>query len=111
MGGISLPLALLGLQAMLGTVVQALYNVYYGYTAQELQEFIADTETGMVVEEMVYDGADCHCRVPETILPPSSSSSSSSSDAATTTTTTTTTAAPTTENTSTEYSSPSSSSS
>ena len=43
MGGISLPLALLGMQAMLGTVVQAQYNVYYGYTAQELQEFIADT--------------------------------------------------------------------
>ena len=43
MGGISLPLALLGLQAMLGTVVGAQYNVYYGYTAQELQEFIADT--------------------------------------------------------------------
>merc|ERR1712037_21993 len=104
MGGISLPLALLGVQAMLGVVVvDAQYNVYYGYTAQELQEFISDTETGMVVEEMVYDGADCHCRVPETILPPSSSSSSSS-DAGTTTTTTTTT-----DNT-TEYSSPSSSS-
>ena len=43
MGGISLPLALLGMQVMLGTVVQAQYNVYYGYTAQELQEFIADT--------------------------------------------------------------------
>ena len=44
MGGISLPLALLGMQAMLGVVVvQAQYNVYYGYTAQELQEFIADT--------------------------------------------------------------------
>merc|ERR1711963_1127443 len=38
---------------------------------------------------MVYDGADCHCRVPDTL--PSSSSSSSSS----TTTTTTTTAAAT----------------
>ena len=105
MGRISLPLALLGLQAMMvvpmveghsnlhitllgvqamfTVVVQAQYNVYYGYTAQELQEFIADTvlssfkknffasfqlilsppqETGMVVEEMVYDGADCHCR-------------------------------------------------
>ena len=43
MGGISLPLALLGMQAMLGVVVDAQYNVYYGYTAQELQEFIADT--------------------------------------------------------------------
>ena len=106
MGRISLPLALLGMQAMLGAVVdarsnihftllgvqamlgmvaEAQYNVYYGYTAQELQEFIADTvidcffsfsiflfctfqfffpsqETGMVVEELVYDGADCHCR-------------------------------------------------
>ena len=79
MGRISLPLALLGVQALLGMVVGAQYNVYYGYTAQELQEFIADTvmavlffllsfsillsqETGMVVEEMVYDGADCHCR-------------------------------------------------
>ena len=80
MGRISLPLALLGVQALLGMVVDAQYNVYYGYTAQELQEFIADTvmavlcffplsfsillsqETGMVVEEMVYDGADCHCR-------------------------------------------------
>merc|ERR1712061_485097 len=93
MGRISLPLALLGVQALLGMVVDAQYNVYYGYTAQELQEFIADTETGMVVEEMVYDGADCHCRVPETTLPPSSSSSSSSSDAGTTTTTTTTTSA------------------
>merc|ERR1712241_1586760 len=103
----SLPLALLGVQALLGMVVDAQYNVYYGYTAQELQEFIADTETGMVVEEMVYDGADCHCRVPETTLPPSSSSSSASSEAGTTTTTTTTT----TENTTTEYSSPSSSSS
>merc|ERR1711994_1162736 len=80
-----------GAQAMFTVVVQAQYNVYYGYTAQELQEFIADTETGMVVEEMVYDGADCHCRVPETTLPPSSSSSSSSSDAGTTSTSTTTT--------------------
>ena len=79
MGRISLPLALLGVQALLGMVVDAQYNVYYGYTAQELQEFIADTvmavlffllsfsillsqETGMVVEEVVYDGADCHCR-------------------------------------------------
>ena len=64
MGRISLPLALLGMQAMLGAVVdarsnihftllgvqamlgmvaEAQYNVYYGYTAQELQEFIADT--------------------------------------------------------------------
>ena len=43
MGRISLPLALLGMQAMLGVVVDAQYNVYYGYTAQELQEFIADT--------------------------------------------------------------------
>ena len=44
MGGISLPLALLGVQAMLGVVVvDAQYNVYYGYTAQELQEFISDT--------------------------------------------------------------------
>ena len=43
MGRILLPLALLGMQAMLGVVVDAQYNVYYGYTAQELQEFIADT--------------------------------------------------------------------
>ena len=43
MGRISLPLALLGVQALLGMVVDAQYNVYYGYTAQELQEFIADT--------------------------------------------------------------------
>ena len=43
MGRISLPLALLGMQAMLGVMVDAQYNVYYGYTAQELQEFIADT--------------------------------------------------------------------
>ena len=64
MGRISLPLALLGMlamlgavvdarsnihftllgvQAMLGMVAEAQYNVYYGYTAQELQEFIADT--------------------------------------------------------------------
>merc|ERR1719225_1703118 len=40
---------------------------------------------------MVYDGADCHCRVPDTL--PSSSSSSSSSSSTTTTTTTTTAAA------------------
>ena len=67
MGRISLPLALLGMQAMLGAVVdarsnihftllgvqamlgmvaEAQYNVYYGYTAQELQEFIADTVLG-----------------------------------------------------------------
>merc|ERR1719166_411231 len=98
-GHSSLHITLLGAQAMFTVVVQAQYNVYYGYTAQELQEFIADTETGMVVEEMVYDGADCHCRVPDTL--PSSSSSSSSVDTTTTTTTTTTT----------EYSSPSSSSS
>ena len=39
----NLHLTLLGVQAMLGIVVEAQYNVYYGYTAQELQEFIADT--------------------------------------------------------------------
>merc|ERR1712127_498173 len=107
----NLHFTMLGVQAMLGMVAEAQYNVYYGYTAQELQEFIADTETGMVVEETVYDGADCHCRVPEMGFPSySSSSSSSSSDAGTTTTTTTTTTTATTANTTTEYSSPSSSS-
>ena len=71
MGRISLPLALLGLQAMMvvpmveghsslhvtllgaqamfTVVVQAQYNVYYGYTAQELQEFIADTVLSSVI--------------------------------------------------------------
>ena len=39
----NLHLTMLGVQAMLGIVVEAQYNVYYGYTAQELQEFIADT--------------------------------------------------------------------
>ena len=71
MGRISLPLALLGLQAMMvvpmveghsnlhitllgaqamfTVAVQAQYNVYYGYTAQELQEFIADTVLSSVI--------------------------------------------------------------
>ena len=48
-GHSSLHITLLGAQAMFTVVVQAQYNVYYGYTAQELQEFIADTVLSSVI--------------------------------------------------------------
>merc|ERR1712086_199651 len=66
------------------------YNTYYGYTDQELEAFISNTEEGMVVEELMYNGDSCHCRVPDN----STTTTTTTTTTPTTTTTTTTTTTP-----------------
>ena len=48
-GPLQPPHHLAGRPGHVTVVVQAQYNVYYGYTAQELQEFIADTVLSSVI--------------------------------------------------------------